>query len=385
MQQGKPTDVPGLYRVDETTWILRVSVQRDGLTTQKRRTFRGTKAEAVRALALLQAEVETRAVAPERSATRTLGDWTPLWLKSLAEKGNASDAFVVTRQQYLKTFILPKFGHRDPAGIRPSEIDDWKDGLLEFRTEDGNPYAKGTLETVFGTMRLLMRFVTVKAELPRNPMTDVKFDLNGAKKAPKSTLTSVEVAALLRAAGRETPDIRAMLVLGFATGLRFCELSAVEVSDFDWERGTLEIKRSQVGGVVGEVKTAATARLIYLPPEVIDVVRTHLEWLKTNNRVWGDVVFPSAVGSYRYPSVLQEPLRRCCEAAGIPKRLTSHCLRKTTNNLVRKAAGDTVARAMVGHATPEMTLLYSEVDRQEALAALQSAFDVPKPALRVVR
>lgn len=384
MQEGTPTDIPGLCRVNETTWTLRVRVMRDGLTTQKRKTFRGTKVEAVRALALLQAEVEARVKAPERSTT-TLGAWTPLWLKSLARKGNASDAFITTRQQYLKAFILPRFGHRDPATIRPGEIDAWKDGLLEFRKEDGKPYAQGTLQTVFGCLRSLMRWVTVAADLKANPMTDVRFDLNGPRKAPKESLTAAQTAALLRAAEHETPDIRAMLVLGFATGLRFCELSAVEVSDFDFERGTLEIKRSQVGGVVGEVKTAATARLIYLPAEVIEVVKAHLEWLKEESRIWGAVVFPSAVGSYRYPSVLAEPMRRCCEKAGIDKRLTSHCLRKTTNNLVRKAAGDTVARAMVGHATPEMTLLYSEVDRVEALAALQSAFDVPKPALRVVR
>ena len=37
--------------------------------------------------------------------------------------------------------------------------------------------------------------------------------------------------------------------------------------------------------------------------------------------------------------------KRCAERAGIKKHLTSHVLRRTSNNLLRQTAGDLVARS----------------------------------------
>ena len=121
-------------------------------------------------------------------------------------------------------------------------------------------------------------------------------------------------------------------------------------------------------------KTVSTRRLVYLPPGVLAVIGTHRSWQRENASTLVNVVFPSREGTYRYPTVLVKPLQRCCERAGVAKRLTAHCMRKTANNLIRRAAGDTVARSMIGHATAEMTLRYSEVDQAEALGALHAAF-----------
>ena len=86
------------------------------------------------------------------------------------------------------------------------------------------------------------------------------------------------------------------------------------------------------------------------------------------------MVFPSRAGTYRFPAVMTRPLQKCCAVAGISKHLTSHCLRKTTNNLVRQTSGDVVARQIVGHTTKDMTLLYSTVDAAERGRAHDAAF-----------
>ena len=76
----------------------------------------------------------------------------------------------------------------------------------------------------------------------------------------------------------------------------------------------------------------------------------------------------------QFQSVLKKPLERCRKIAGINKHLTSHCLRKTANDLLRRASGETVARAMIGHTTSEMTRLYSNVDHEEKGRAHAAAF-----------
>jgi hypothetical protein len=75
-----------------------------------------------------------------------------------------------------------------------------------------------------------------------------------------------------------------------------------------------------------------------------------------------------------FPS--RAPSAASFKRAGINKRLTSHCMRVTSSNLIRQAAGDAAARAMVGHAkdSTDMTFRYSEVDRSERLAAQKAAF-----------
>ena len=224
-------------------------------------------------------------------------------------------------------------------------------------------------------MRALLGFVSVMANVV-NPIAGLRFDIEGRARTPKEALTQAELAGLIEAAASESPDIRVMIIVGIVSGMRFCELSALEWKDFDLAEGSVRIQRSQVLGEVGPPKTESSRRRVYLPAEVVSELQRHRAWQIAEQVAGLDkgLVFPSTKGGYRAPSVLKKPLARCCERAGIDKHLTSHCLRVTTNNLVRQAAGDAAARAMVGHATPAMTVLYSDVDKAERLAVGRKAF-----------
>jgi hypothetical protein len=68
--------------------------------------------------------------------------------------------------------------------------------------------------------------------------------------------------------------------------------------------------------------------------------------------------------------VLRRPLERACQLAGVGKRLTTHGLRRTFNNLSRQLNGEIVTRSMTGHVTAAMTEHYSHVGRDENLAAV---------------
>jgi integrase len=128
--------------------------------------------------------------------------------------------------------------------------------------------------------------------------------------------------------------------------------------------------------VAGAPKTESTRRRVYLPDVVVEVLRNHKaaqELERTPSAIAG-LVFPSKAGTYRTPSMLTKPLRRCCQIAGIDKKLSSHGLRRTANDLLRRANGDTVVRAMIGHATSDMTRLYSNVDHDERARAHAAAF-----------
>ncbi len=88
------------------------------------------------------------------------------------------------------------------------------------------------------------------------------------------------------------------------------------------------------------------------------------------------LLFPSTVGTYRQPAVLRDAMVRCAKRADIGKPVSPHTMRRTFNNLLRQAAGEIAARAIVGHATQAMTELYSDVTTVEKHEALNRALGV---------
>jgi len=187
-------------------------------------------------------------------------------------------------------------------------------------------------------------------------------------------LTQEELALILDGTKHESPDVRAMIWVGFTTGMRFGEISALEWSDIDLEQGQIHVRKSQVAGNVGPTKTRSY-RIVPLHPMVRDILVAHRQW-QVKKQVRGldtGLVFLSEVGGHRFSGILTKPLARCAERAKVKKHVTAHTMRRTFNNLARQAAGEIVARAMTGHATTEMTAHYSHVTLKEKSTAIIAA------------
>ena len=388
MKRG--TDTPGITW-DGSKYIIRLSVQVDGHRVEVTRTIKEkiSPSELRRRRAALKIELDEKVERLKRvdKDGETLSAFAKRWLVDRTAKGKARKHTTENRTTHLEEYILPIIGHIEVRKLRPADLDNWMKEAAERRLgsgkQKGQLYRLQTLLTSWAVLRAMVKRAVVMCNLDKDPSAGLRFDVGDGfadqqrpKKRVKATLTAAELGRVLAAASTESPDIRAMMVVGFASGMRFCELSALEWRDIDLDKGFLEIRRSQVGGNLGEPKTESTRRHVYLPPSVVEVLRVHHQW-QIDEEVRGlskGLVFPAATGGYRYPQILTKPFARCCKLAKVNKRLTAHCMRKTTNNLVRQAAGDTVARAMVGHVTEEMTRLYSDVDEDERAKAHTAAF-----------
>jgi integrase len=290
---------------------------------------------------------------------------------------------VEKRLHQLEHFILPFIGDKELRALRRSDVAGWMQSAAKMRQPSGKLYGRVTLMGAWSTLRAMLRRAVILRDLEHDPTSGIVFDIGehvGGESRPakklKDALTLDEVGRLIDAAKDEAPDVRAMIVVQVATGMRFCEVSALEWRDIDLASASLRIERSQVEGVSGAPKTESTRRRVYLPDVVVEVLRNHRAAQnldRTPSAITG-LVFPSKAGTYRTPSMLTKPLRRCCKIAGIDKRLSSHGLRRTANDLLRRANGDTVVRAMIGHATSDMTRLYSNVDHDERARAHEAAF-----------
>lgn len=365
---------PGISR-DGDVWTIRVQVQRDGRTYDRKKQATGITLQAAQTM---QAEMRiqlTAEIAGEAQTTRgTFAEYFDVWADHLVATGKARESTMKVRRVIANSLLIPYFGDRQLAKIKRSDIAAWQRWLSERRTESGAEYSQEYLRTGWRDLKALFSDARDLANLPSNPTAEMEFSCKGKDAKFKDALTLDETKAVLKAAEDENPDIACMIWVGITCGVRFGELTALTWADVGFDAGIIRINKSQVGGQVGKTKTSRN-RIAPLHPDAKVKLLAHQEAQRASKvQNVANLVFPSNVGSYRYPSVLTEPLARCCERAGIAKHITSHSLRRTCNNLVRVSLGDVAARKMIGHVSASQTARYSVVEATELQQGQAAAF-----------
>ena len=170
-------------------------------------------------------------------------------------------------------------------------------------------------------------------------------------------LTAVQLQKLADESGRYKSLVFAMGV----GGLRLGEAAALRVSDVDFLRRRVELRRNavKVGNtfVVGSLKSHKN-RSVALPAFVIDEVAHACEDKGRDELIW-----PSPRGGYiSGPSLwktswLATAVARCQKIDPTFPRVTAHDLRHTAASLAISAgANPKVVQRMLGHASAAMTL-----------------------------
>jgi integrase len=84
-------------------------------------------------------------------------------------------------------------------------------------------------------------------------------------------------------------------------------------------------------------------------------------------------IFPSESGGLRTPGGLWKAWQACLKESTIEERFTTHGLRRTFNDLTRRAGVDgLVIKSLTGHVTEKMRSHYSTVGLDEKLVAVSS-------------
>jgi len=164
-----------------------------------------------------------------------------------------------------------------------------------------------------------------------------------------------------------------MMVVGFFTGARWSELSALRWDHFKPETKEIEIRSSQWRQSVRERPKAGRVRTAAFDEFIWSVMQEHRKWMMKAQVPGFDsgLCFPSDTGGYRHQSVLDKPFQRICEAVGIAKHLSSKCFRRTFNDLCRHARVDAIVlRSQIGHSDARMSEVYTSVDPSEKRNAL---------------
>ncbi len=370
---NKPTRYPGIFKTENGFRVrVRATDPRTNTLKEKNQEFVGINLEeALQRQLLLRAEIRD---AIQTAVSRTkYGDYVTLLLKSKTARGELGTAKGRRTWTDMQTLhLVPYFGDWFLDAIKRRDIEEWKTKLaMKVREGDLSP------NTVNNRLRVLLatlRSAVIEFEFEYDPTRGVKpLDTSTWQtytEEEPNALAVDEVPSFMNKAQVLYPQHYAQFALGLATGRRPCELRPLrwkgETPDILWKEGVLLVRRSQTMGEAEERTKTKTRLRIPLPKGLMEILEHHVNTLPAKLTESSDLLFPSKVGGYQSPNVLQKPITKIAEAAKITKHLSPYFMRRTFQDLCRAASvHDFVARSISGHATVEMQQHYSSVNGTE--------------------
>ena len=189
--------------------------------------------------------------------------------------------------------------------------------------------------------------------IARNPCDGVK--LPKRKHADRGYLSQPQVAALADAVERNGTVVKFLAY----TGLRWGEMAALRVQDFDMLRRRVNVSRSvtESGGLVWSTPKTHERRSVPFPAALADELSTLMLDKGRDGLVFTDLR-GGVLRNSNWRSRVFEPAVQACQAAdkSFPV-ITPHDLRHTAASLaIHAGAHPKVVQRMLGHASAAMTL-----------------------------
>ncbi len=237
-------------------------------------------------------------------------------------------------------------------------------------------------------------------EVLKRPVEDMKFHRSRKPRRLPVVLTRSEMERLL---GAMDGVFGLMVGLMYGTGMRIMECVRLRVADVDFERSMITVRDGK----------GRKDRMVPLPKRYAAPLNTHMAGLKAqhqhdlegnlagvylpealsrkypnakNEWIW-QYVFPSSKLSqdpksglvrrhHIYDGTLQRAIKGAAEAADIPKRISSHCLRHSFATHLLEAGYDIrTVQELLGHADVSTTMIYTHVLNRPGLPPVTSPAD----------
>lgn len=300
------------------------------------------KIDAERFLTSVQSRLLDGSYIYPSAGQQTLREYAPAWQAAQVNRPTT----VVQVDAHLRNHVLPHFGNRPVASIRPSEIQAWVKGRAEV-------LALSTVEVVYRIFAAILNAAVDDRLIARNPCIGVRLPRQANRQVEPPTVEQVEtlIAAM--------PDrYRPLVTLAAGTGLRQGECFGLTVDRVDFLRRTIRVDRQLVLAGKGQPefgppKTEASVRTVPLPDVVGSALASHLKRYPTT----GDgLVFTNEKGGPIRRNRFGELWRTTVDQADL-SGLRFHDLRHFyASLLIRHGESVKVVQARLGHASASETL-----------------------------
>lgn len=262
-------------------------------------------------------------------------------------QGHIAEKTAATRQSVWNCRVDPWWGDMLVADIRPATVRSWVAAMVSEGV--GTP----TIENAFGVLRQVLGAAVEDNRIARNPCDGIK--LPKRKHADRGYLTHRQVMALASAVARNSEVVRFLAY----TGLRWGEMAALRIQDFDMLRRRVNVSRSvtESGGLAWGTPKAWERRSVPFPATLSDELSALMV-----GKGRDDLVFTNERGGVLRNSnwrarVFRAAVANCQKTDPTFPTITPHDLRHTAASLAVSANANVKAvQRMLGHAKASMTL-----------------------------
>lgn len=249
----------------------------DGLSTSKQVKQRPGKYASERAARKEHARImenvnDMRGCVKSFPSSITFADVVGRWRTAVSP--SHSPATTRSRESYLRTHIMPRFGKSELQEMGVPQFQ-------QFATDLGKSVSAKTTVNVLGTMFAVLRY----AELSGTKVPKVGFaDLHvGSIRVPSQVpFFSRSQAVQIIAVAKE--PFRTVFALAWFTGMRAGEILALTVDDLDFDRGEVRISKSADDSTceIRKPKTRFSEANLPMPSELEAILRNYLQHWKPN-------------------------------------------------------------------------------------------------------
>jgi integrase len=288
-----------------------------------------------------------------------LEEYTSWWLE------NRPDLRPRTRELYgglLRLHIVPELGQCRFDALTTATVRAWHAGMLRR----GKP-GPVTVAKAYRLLRTTLNDAVDDGLLVRNPCSIRGAGVERSAERPIATVEQV-----YQLADAIEPRYRAMVLLATFCGLRLGELLALRRDRIDVAHLRVIVTDQVVeltDGTrsVGPPKTAASRRVVSIPPHVIVEVEDHLrEWV--GPEADAPVFTAPEGGIVRRSNFRRRVWDEATRQVGVPA-LHFHDLRHTGNTLAASTGASTKElMARMGHSSPRAALIYQHATEERDVA-----------------
>lgn len=295
----------------------------------------------------------------------TLEEFLVTWVTLFQHRGDLARS---TMDRYLKAVdnLSDHLLSLPVSQIRPLDVEQWMAAALHRK------YSATTVNGWRSVLRSALEDARKNGLCHANAAGDAKPAKQHVAFDDDNSLTPAQLSKLLTALRTGSFEMYALALTQAMTGLRWGEVSALYVEDYDVEARVLRIRRRAIlGEIVPETKTRKQ-RMVGVPVALATAIRDHRAWLETEGHAGrhSPLLYPSRRGTPLTHNRISEALAAAREKAGITTRFTSHGFRRSLTDLLRLAEVDPVIAAQItGHETERMRRHYSTIRASEATSA----------------
>jgi integrase len=280
----------------------------------------------------------------------TVADVYESWFPAQA---HISAKTAASRRSAWRSRVEPKWGDTLVVDVRTAAIRAWVAAMVADGA--GTP----TIENAFGVLRQLLAAAVEDRRIPRNPCEGVR--LPKRKHSNRGYLSHQQVAALASAVERQGEVVRCLSY----TGLRWGEMAALRVQDFDMLRRRVNVSRSvtESGGLVWSTPKTWERRSVPFPAALCEELAALMVGKRRDDLVFTDQRGGVLRNSNWRARVFRPAVAKCQLADETFPTITPHDLRHTAASLAVSAHANVKAvQRMLGHAKASMTLdIYADL------------------------